>query len=445
VMKRIGFVLIAFIIPNLLLVPTQEKMTILEFDQHYELLPTGNLLATWELTIVPAERVKSMLLHAFFSKKAYVKDVVVSDAEGSLNSRMISREDVPLLEVNFREELSLGAEYHFKCILEVWKAVDIGETEGSFTLLTGYNFPVEELNITTQLPEGTKLRSFFPADGTVSAGKHTEISWSMSSLPSGYNIQISVSFAILSEDVADDFFSDGKDFYDMQNFENAREKFEQAQEIYESLNLQEKADQCRTYMDRIEGLEEGLPLFREAVVLYDSKKYAEALAKFREVKSIYEEHQISAEEVDSYISDCTTYIDAYAELQEAETYLEEGKKREAKDHFNRAKTLFSHVQDAAMVAQIDARLEETEEDVDVPDTTEGGNPLAMIGIVVIVAAVGAGLLMKLRKPAPVYTEEAIREEMRQLKAQFVYGEINKKQYEEQLAKLEKELQALKSA
>jgi hypothetical protein len=65
--------------------------------------------------------------------------------------------------------------------------------------------------------------------------------------------------------------------------------------------------------------------------------------------------------------------------------------------------------------------------------------------VVVVAAVAAGLLMKLRKPAPVYTKEAIQEEMRQLKAQFVYGEINKKQYEEQLSKLEKQLQELKSA
>jgi uncharacterized membrane protein len=59
----------------------------------------------------------------------------------------------------------------------------------------------------------------------------------------------------------------------------------------------------------------------------------------------------------------------------------------------------------------------------------------------VVAAIIA--VLNARKPAPVYTDEEIREEMRQLKARFVYGEINKKDYEKRLAELESKLKEKK--
>lgn len=447
-------VLMAMLIPSLFFVPTQEKITVVQFDQHYELLPTGNVNATWNVTIIPEEGIRDMLLHAFFSKKAYINDVVVTDSEGSLNSKMLTKEGVPILEITFRERLSPGVEYHFTCDLEVWKAMDIGETEGSFTVLTGYNFPIEALHVTTVLPEGTKLRSFFPADGQVSSGRDV-ITWSMSSLPAGYNIQISVSFDLLSESFADNLFSDGINLYELQDFENAREKFEQALSIYESLDLSEKSDECTTYLDRIDGLEQGLPLFEEAVDLFEKGEHKEAVTKFEEVKSIYEEHQLTTDEIDEYISRSTTYVEAFTELQKGEAALQEGDKKEARDHFTKAKQLFSQVGDDDMVKQVDSRiqqivLEETssKSESESEDTGKGNGKIPFFlvgGVLVIVVAVGIVAVMKMRKPVPVYTEEEIREEMRQLKARFVYGEINKKDYEKQLAELEKMLKEYKTA
>lgn len=441
-----GYVCIAFLIPSFVMVPAQLDITIVQFDHYYELLTDGNMLATWDITIVPEGNAKNMVLHAFFSKKAYVEEVVVSDAEGSLNARMISREDIPLLEVTFRERLSPGVEYHFTCRMKVWKAADIGETEGSFTLLTGYNFPVERLNVTVQLPEGTRLRNYFPADGRVSSGEPLTIFWSESSLPDGYNIQVSVSFDVLSEAFADSLFSDGENLYRLKDYENARKKFEEAREVYYSLNLRDEVSQCNVYLDRITGMEEGLPVFEEAVNLYENGEYAEAATKFNEAKAIYEEHSIDTAEVDTFISDCTTYIKAYDELEKAEAYVREGKNDEAKEHFDNAKALFSEVADTAMVQQIDAKLEQikpAESEPPQPSTRRRGTGLLLVIFVVIIGVV-AFFVMRLRKPAVVRTGDEIQEEMRELKARFVYGEINKKQYEEQLAHLEEQLKSAKT-
>ncbi len=428
----------------MLFVPTQEKIVVLQFDQYYELFTSENLKAVWNLTIVPEEGIKSMLLHVFFSKKAYVKDVAVTDAQGSLNSRMIEREGIPILEINFRERLSPGIEYHFTCDLDVWKAVDIGETEGSFTLLTGYNFPVEELTITTVLPDGTKLREFFPSDGRVSSGKDTSVSWSMSTLPAGYNIQVSISFDVLSETFADSLFSDGENLYNLQDFENARTKFTEALTVYQLLNLQEKAEQCNLYVDRMDGLEEGLPLFENAVELYNNGSYSEAITAFEEVKSIYEEHQLSTDDIDEYIHNSNTYLSALAELQKAETYLKEGNKDEAKNHYVKARDLFSELDDTHMIERINSTLAEIKPKPE--PSSERRSPLLFVGAVVVVAVIALALVvMKLRKPVPLHTGEEIREEMRQLKARYVYGEINKKEYEERLAELEKQLKQQESA
>ncbi len=436
-------VLIALMIPSFFFVPTQEKISIKQFDQYYTLYTTGNLKAVWDITIVPGEGTESMFLHVFFSKKAYVKDAVVTDSEGSLNSKMLSREGVPILEITFRKRLSAGAEYHFKCTLDVWKAVDVGETEGSFTLLTGYNFPVETLNITAVIPEGTKLRSFFPADGKVSAEK--SISWSMESLPAGYTIQVSLSFDVLSEKFADTLFTDGVNLYHLQDFEGARQKFEQARLIYESLHLQEKVDQCDTYFTRIEGLKKGLPLFKEAVQLYTDSNYSEAGAKFREVKSIYDEHQLPTDEVESYIVKCDTYVSAFSELQTAETLLGENKGTEAREHLVKARELFLAVNDTTMVEQIDGKIAQISSRTEAPQTRTGRKLLLFIVVVVIIVVAAALFVVSRRsKPALVQSQEEIREEMRKVKARFVYGEINKKEYEEKLAELEKQLRERKS-
>ncbi|MGD2250645.1 MAG: tetratricopeptide repeat protein [Candidatus Methanofastidiosia archaeon] len=441
-MKRIALALIIVCILAMFMVSGQQDITIKQFNQDYKLLPNGNLQAVWDLTIVPEGYASNMILHAFFSKKAYINTLVVSDAEGSLNSRILSREGVPLIEITFRDRLSPGTEYYFTCELEVWKAVEIGEAEGSFSTLTGYNFPIEELDITVEIPEGAELRNYFPADGKVSSGKSTTVSWSMDSLPAGYNIQISVAFDVLSEAFADGLFEDGVDFYRLQDFEKAKEKFDHAQQVYEKLNLNDKVNECILYKQRIEGMETGLPLFQEAVDLYKREEYAQAQNIFEQVKTVYEEHNIPTDEVDSYISQSTTYVKAYDELEKAESFLEQEDTEKAKTHFLKAKDFFSQVNNQTMVDHIDAKIEQIQpvptEEPKKPDEGRGGGGVLILVILVVVVIGGvAYFVMKQKKPAPVYSEDDIREEMRQLKARFVYGEINKKEYEDLLAELEK--------
>lgn len=445
-MKRTALVLIIICIcvyiPTSYRVSAQQDITIKRFNQDYQLLPNGNLHAVWELTVVPDGYASNMILHAFFSKKAYIKNLVVSDAEGSLNSRIISREGVPLMEITFRNRLSPGVEYYFTCELDVWKAVEIGETEGSFSMLTGYNFPVEKLHITTELPDGAELRNYFPADGKVSSGKSPAVSWSMDSLPSGYNIQISVAFNILSEAFADSLFEDGVDFYNLKDFENAQEKFEHAQQVYEKLNLNEKVNECILYRQRIEGMETGLPLYQEAITLYENKEYEQAQNKFKNVKTVYEEHNIATSEVDSYISKSAIYIEAYDELQKAENFLDQNNNEKARTHLLKAKELFSEVEDQTMVAEVNTKIADIQP-VQTPKPVQKDGGGGILVFIVLAAAVVGGVayfVMKQRKPVQVYNENELKEEMRQLKAQFVYGEINKKEYEDLLAELEKQSQ-----
>ncbi|MBU7047898.1 MAG: hypothetical protein HXS54_15785 [Theionarchaea archaeon] len=259
---------------------------------------------------------------------------------------------------------------------------------------------------------------------------------------SGYNIQISIYFDVLSESFADSVFEDGVNLYDLQDLENARKKFEQARSIYESLNVQAKIDACTMYLEQIEGLEEGLPLMTEAVDLYTQGNYDQALQKFKQVKSIYEDHHISTDEIDEYISTITVYQEAFSELQKGETALNTGLYEEAKTHFLKAKELFSETGDSNKAREIDAKLAQIPVPSEEPSEPQEPSSISTVWImlVVIVTVLAGILLMKYRsREPPTYTEEEIREEMRQLKARFVYGEINKKDYEERLAELEEKL------
>lgn len=434
-------VLIGIVIPSFFLAPAQGRVTILNFDQHYILFSDGNLKATWNITILPSEGTDTMVLHTIFSSKAYIKEVTVTDSEGSLNSKLLTREGVPVLEITFRKRLPPGTQYNFTVNVEVWKALEVGETEGSFTMLTGYLYPVEKLTVSATLPEGTKLRTFYPASGRASG---EDVVWAMQSLPAGYTIQVSLSFDVLSETFADSLFTDGVNLYTAGDLDNARTKFVQAQEVYTSLNLTDKADQCAVYLIRIEGLKEGLPLYNEAVGLYNEKRYQEAQAKFEEARAVYADHQLSTDEIDQYISSCITHVKAQEELQMAEALLSEGKKKEARDHFLEARKLFSSVNETALVQEIDSQLAQIDaEPSPAPAAQRGTGLFFVVGIVGMVVVVAAVAVAKRGRPAPVQSEAELQEEMRKVKARYVYGEINKKEYEEKLAALEKQLKGKK--
>lgn len=444
-MNITGIVFIALILSTFHFVPAQEKIIIYSFDQTYNILPNGNLDAVWDITIIPETSVKTMLLHVFFSQKASVEEVVVTDAQGSLNSRMLLKEGVPILEIDFRDRLTPGEEYHFTCTMNVWKAVEIGETEGTFTLLTGYNFPIETLTIATILPENTRVRNIFPADGQTSTkGKNPTIFWALNSLPSGYNIQVSVSFDVLSEEFADMLYADAENLYTLRDLTNAENKFLQALTIYESLSIQSKINECDVYLTRIEGLRKALPILEDARNQLNNRKYEEALTQFTEVQSIFQEYNIPTTGIDEYIQNITMYIQAYDELDKGDTAFASRDTKAALDHWREARSLFLQVHDTQMVEAVDAKI------TAIPSPTPQPEPRSrssLIILAILIACVGVGgiiLLKKRQSPPALHSTEDIREEMRQLKARYVYGEINKREYDEQLAILEEQLKAAKS-
>jgi tetratricopeptide (TPR) repeat protein len=252
---------------------------------------------------------------------------------------------------------------------------------------------------------------------------------------------------MLSREFADSLFADGVNLYTLHDFDNATEKFQQAGEIYQLLDLYEKVTECSVYLDRIEGMKIGLPIFEEALTLYQNRDYAQAVSKFTEVESMYELHQIPTDDVEAYIEKCNTYLEAYSELDQGDEQAEAGNPTEAVNHYEKARELFSQLGDTVMVAQVDSTIQQvalaTPRPTSAPAEGRRGKGVVLVGLVAVIGIGGVLYVMKMKKPVPLRTEDEIREEMRQLKAQFVYGEINKAEYEGQLASLEEQLKKFK--
>jgi len=204
----------------------------------------------------------------------------------------------------------------------------------------------------------------------------------------------------------------------------------------------------------------GTEYFNQAVELFDRGEYSTALDVFLQAQAAFAEegNQEMADECQVYIDQCTTWLttqtEADSKFSQAEALFNQGDYEEAVTLYEEARTLYEELEDTEKAQACSQRITEIqnmqvpeeEEPVEEPETRGIG-----LLLVVVVGLLGAAayVVMKYRKRTRPMEEEKpveeveeeitpsdeIREEERKLKAQYVYGEINREEYREKLRKL----------
>ncbi len=202
-----------------------------------------------------------------------------------------------------------------------------------------------------------------------------------------------------------------------------------------------------------------------AMELYDKKEYSQAITVFTQAQTAFlqEGNQEMADQCQTYIDKCRELLadraEADSKFSQAEALFQEGEYEEAAVLYEEAQTLYEKLGDSEKAQACSGRITEIqslqvpeEEPVEAPEKRKGSGALVLV---IVVAAVGVGgyFVMKRYAGRKIVTEEGevveekrevvekiapsdrIREEERKLKAQFVYGEISREEYQEKLRKL----------
>ncbi|MBU7045804.1 MAG: hypothetical protein HXS54_05155, partial [Theionarchaea archaeon] len=172
---------------------------------------------------------------------------------------------------------------------------------------------------------------------------------------------------------------------------------------------------------------------------------------YEEAKTLYQRmgNGEKAQEMDSRARESRAQLN----YELGEDFYEQGEYLKAMEAYNRARREFVLLGDVDMVDTIEDRLEELSE------RERGGGGLLFVLIVVVLVGIGV-YLWKFRGPPEQEEEgppvpldsseakpeeepprlldssEAKTEEVRKLKAKFVFGEINRQEYEKKLRELE---------
>jgi len=218
--------------------------------------------------------------------------------------------------------------------------------------------------------------------------------------------------------------------------------------------------------------------YNKGVDLFDDGEYSQALDFFIQAQAAFQQagNQEMIDTCQSYIDQCNDLIrkqeEADTVFSDAESFYEEGNYQEAEPLYEQAKTLYQTLGNENKVQACSDRLAEIQqeeappEELPVEEQTGERRPfLPFLVVLVVVIVVGGFIAMKfLRKPGPkgvTRPHEKIEEKIepieksagkpeeppqsahikkreRELKAQFVYGEINRKQYQDELRKLYEE-------
>ena len=217
----------------------------------------------------------------------------------------------------------------------------------------------------------------------------------------------------------------------------------------------------------------GNELYTEAVNFYNEGDCSEAVSLFTQAQTAFlqEGNQEMADECQSYIDECkdvlTVQEEADSTFLQAEALFQRGDFEEAKILYEQAQSLYEELGDSEKVQTCLGRIAEIEGKMvpvteappeEVPQKKGTGLLLVIVVAAVVLLGVGSYVLMKRRGPGRVPEERVpeekperieeleefekpesvrkeIREEERKLKAKFVYGEINKEEYQEKLTKL----------
>lgn len=218
--------------------------------------------------------------------------------------------------------------------------------------------------------------------------------------------------------------------------------------------------------------------YNKGVDLFDDGEYSQALDFFIQAQAAFQQagNQEMIDTCQSYIDQCNDLIrkqeEADTVFSDAESFYEEGNYQEAEPLYEQAKTLYQTLGNETMVQACSDRLAEIQQEEPPPEEApveeqvgERRPFLPFLVVLVVVIVVGGFIAMKfLRKPGPkgvTRPHEKIEEKIepiekpaekpeeppqsahikkreRELKAQFVYGEINRKQYQDELRKLYEE-------
>lgn len=225
----------------------------------------------------------------------------------------------------------------------------------------------------------------------------------------------------------------------------------------------------------IEEPKKGRELYDEALTLYNEGNCTDALPLFAQAKDEFlkEENQEMVDASQEHIDQCKTMLavkEADSLFSRAENKFEQKEYEDAVELYKQARTAYEELgesEEAALCTQriqyiqgLQSSAEKTPEPESKPHSKRRP-AVALIPLVVIMIGVGAYYLVKQRKKLTAVVEfeekeeeateveekvkdlkkpkiipsERIKKEERKLKAQFVYGEINRKQYREALGKL----------
>ncbi|MGC1119780.1 MAG: hypothetical protein WBA22_01700 [Candidatus Methanofastidiosia archaeon] len=213
--------------------------------------------------------------------------------------------------------------------------------------------------------------------------------------------------------------------------------------------------------------DKGSEYYEKAVTMFDQGNCAEAVNLFSQARTAFLEsdNQGMADKCLEYIGQCEEVLEleaADATFAEAEVYFEQEQYQEALPLYQDAMSMYQELgkRDEAVacsdrIAEIESLLTPGEEEEVQP--VEQRRPVAILLIPLIVGGLGIGIyaLVKSRGRKPVQgvvekkveakpekeepeekeLPEKMKDKERKLKAQFVYGEINREQYREALKKL----------
>ena len=209
-------------------------------------------------------------------------------------------------------------------------------------------------------------------------------------------------------------------------------------------------------------------LYTEAVSYFNDKECSKAMELFAQAQTAFleEGNQDMADDCQEYIDECnrllTIQLDADSKFLEAEGLVQQGEYEKAVTLYEEAQSLYEELGDSEKAQTCSDRIEEIQNrEVPVEEPPEEvpekrGSGLFLIGVIIVVLVVVSLYLVMSRRGKGEHAEEAdserikeleeiekpdivpsekIREGERKLKAQFVYGEINKDEYREKLREL----------
>ena len=195
---------------------------------------------------------------------------------------------------------------------------------------------------------------------------------------------------------------------------------------------------------------------------FDEGDYEKAGKYYSEAKSLYQQAGDSekAQEMDTMSKESKARLD----YENGEELYERGEYLRAMQVYEEARREFVRLGNADMVNRIEERLEELSELTGKPVSPISERPLptatprerggggGLFFVLIVCCLVGVGVYLwkfrgapegeevkKEEEPAqiePLTASEAKSEKIRELKAKFVYGEINRQEYEKKLRELE---------